>query len=215
MNARDRRPRRFSSDRLNGLTEGVFAVVMTLMLLRLIDQVTSESFDPNSLGRSLLALWPNFVAYFISFFVVGAGWIASNIHEVHHVDLPYLWIRVWYLLNVTFIGFSATLIGEYPRHWEAEVFYGVNMMGTYLTVWWSLRYATTHGLMVDDAANKELMDNTGLLIVIGMLAYAVGPILSIWNPMWSFVYFMAVAVVLAVAMTFAGRFELIDDAAAI
>jgi uncharacterized membrane protein len=196
-----------SADRLNGLTEGVFAVVLTLMLLRLIDQVTSQGFNPDDMGGSLLVLWPNFVAYFISFFVVGATWIASNLHEVRRVDLPYLWIRTVYLLAVTFISFSATLIGEYPRHWESEVLYGVNMLATYITAWWSMRYATTHGLVKDDADNREVVDNSAKFVVAAMLAYAVGPILSIWNPMWSFIYFMAVAVILAVAMTFGAVFE--------
>ena len=196
-----------SAERLNGLTEGVFAVVLTLMLLRLIDQVTSEGFNSEDMGGSLLVLWPNFVAYFISFFVVGGGWIASNLHSVRHVNLPYLWMRIAYLLTITFIGFSATLIGEYPRQWESEVFYGVNMLATYVTAWWSLRYATTHGLIEDDAENREVVDNTGSQISAAIVAYTVGPILSIWNPMWSFVYFMVIAVVFAVAMTVGGLFD--------
>lgn len=196
-----------SADRLNGLTEGVFAVVLTLMLLRLIDQVTSNDFNANDMGGSLLVLWPSFVAYFISFFVVGAGWIASNIHDVRHVDLPYLWIRTVYLLTITFLGFSATLIGEYPQHWQSEVLFGLNMLSMYVLAWWSLRYAITHGLVENDTEMREVVDNTGMLVVASMLAYAMGPILSIWNPMWSFVYFMAVAVILAVAMTFGSVFE--------
>ena len=202
--AKPRKPRQLGKERLNALSEGVFAVVMTLMLLSVIDDVTSEAFDVHHIARSLVTLWPKFVAFFISFFVVGALWIGDNVllDDIRYVDVRYLWIKLLYLLTVTFMGFSATLIGEHPDHWLVESLYGLNMLAAYLTTWWSFRYAVKTGLMEKRMDNQVLLKLIWLRVWVGIAAYSIGPFFSIWNPMWSFVYFMALAVAFALVMLF-------------
>ena len=79
------RRRMLSKERMVALSEGVFAVVMTLMLLSVIDEIDSPSFDVDRLGATLVGLWPKFTAFFISFFIVevlpwfGAIFIVSSV----------------------------------------------------------------------------------------------------------------------------------------
>lgn len=191
-------------ERLLALSEGVFAVVMTLMLLSVIDKISSESFDADHLGATLISLWPKFVAFFISFFIVGASWVSDNVvlHQVRAVDVRYLWWKLCYLLTVTFLGFSTTLIGEHPDHWLVEAIYGTNMLMMYLTSWFAWRYALDAGLMDHDAADQALLDTVWKRVRIGILAHAIGPLFSIWNPMVSFIYFMVLGVLLIAAQLF-------------
>ena len=102
---KNRSHRRLGKERLNALSEGVYAVVMTLMLLSVIDDVTAPNFDINHLVENLRELWPKFLAFFISFFVVGALWIGDNVllDDVTHVDVRYLWLKMGNLLAVTLL----------------------------------------------------------------------------------------------------------------
>lgn len=186
------RRRTLGKERLVALSEGVFAVVMTLMLLSVIDEVDSPNFDVDHLAATLVSLWPKFTAFFISFFIVGSNWVSDNVilGAVRHVDIRYLWWKLFYLLAITFLGFSTTLIGEHPDHWLVELIYGGNMLLVYLTSWLAWRYAIGAGLVAHDTSDQALLDAVWRRIRIGLIAHGIGPFFSLINPMLSFVYFM-------------------------
>jgi len=63
--------------RIEALTDGIFAVAMTILIL---DVRLPEDFHPadsNALLHAVGDLWPKFVPYVISFFVLGNSWLAS------------------------------------------------------------------------------------------------------------------------------------------
>jgi uncharacterized membrane protein len=187
--------RPLGKERLNALSEGVFAVVMTLMLLSVIDEITTPEFDIHHLNESLQALWPKFSAFFISFFVVGALWIGDNVmlDDISFVDVRFLWIKMLHLLTITFLGFSTTLFGEHPEQWQVETLYGFNMVALYLSTGLGFRYAVLNGLMERREDNRNLLRGMWTRILIGVGAYALGPVFSVWNPMYSFYYFILLA----------------------
>jgi uncharacterized membrane protein len=186
------RRRVLGKERLVALSEGVFAVVMTLMLLSVIDEIDSPSFDVDRLAATLVRLWPKFTAFFISFFIVGASWVSDNVvlGAVRYVDIRYLWWKLFYLLAITFLGFSTTLIGEHPDHWLVETIYGGNMLLVYLTSWFAWRYALDAGLVGHDTSDQALLRTVWQRIRIGLVAHGIGPLFSLINPMVSFAYFM-------------------------
>ena len=199
-----RNHRKLGKERLNALSEGVYAVVMTLMLLSVIDDVTSPGININHLPAILEELWPKFMAFFISFFVVGALWIGDNVllDDVTHVDVRYLWIKMSNLLAVTLLGFSATLLGEHPDHWLVEMIYGINMSFLYLGIWLSVRYALRNGLMERRQDNENLLRGIRLRVLIAVAGYGLATILSFWNPMISFRLFMLIAILFSIASLF-------------
>lgn len=201
---KNRNHRKLGKERLNALSEGVYAVVMTLMLLSVIDDVTRPGFDIHHLVENLRDLWPKFVAFFISFFVVGAIWIGDNVllDDVTHVDVRYLWIKMSNLLAVTLLGFSATLLGEHPDHWLVEMIYGLNMSFLYLGIWLSVRYALRNGLMERRQDNENLLRGIRLRVLIAVSGYGLATILSFWNPLYSFRLFMLIPFIFSVASLF-------------
>lgn len=174
------------------LSEGVYAVVMTLMLLSVIDEIDGPDFDIDHPAATMLALWPKFVAFFISYFIVGANWVSDNVivSAVRHVDIHYLWWKLFNLLAVTFLGFSTTLIGEHPDHWVVETIFGVNMLLVYLTSWLTWRHAINASLVAHETTDQQLLDYIWERIRIGLVAHAIGPLFCLIDPMVSFVYFM-------------------------
>ena len=199
-----RNHRKLGKERLNALSEGVYAVVMTLMLLSVIEDVTASGVNINELPAILRELWPKFMAFFISFFVVGALWIGDNVllDDVTHVDVRYLWIKMGNLLAVTLLGFSATLLGEHPDHWLVEVIYGLNMSVLYLCTWLSVRYALRNGLMERREDNENLLKGIRLRVVTAVTGYMLATIPSFWDPMYSFRLFMLIAIIFSLATLF-------------
>lgn len=67
-------PQLVSKSRLEALSDGVFAVVMTILLLQLGGSAVSNAETATQLDAALLAQWPTFVSYAINFLVVGLYW---------------------------------------------------------------------------------------------------------------------------------------------
>ena len=66
----------------------------------------------------------------ISFVVVGIFWVAhhTQFHFIRHTNRRHIWINILLLLWVSFLPFSAALLGERPRFRTAVVLYAANMM---------------------------------------------------------------------------------------
>ena len=103
-----------SSGRLEAFSDGVIAIILTIMVLEL---KSPESADP----RALLHEWPIFMSYFISFFYVSVYWINHHhlFHRVKRVDLPILWANIALLFFMSLIPFftewmESTRLGPFP-----------------------------------------------------------------------------------------------------
>ena len=196
--------RKLGKERLNALTEGVYAVVMTLMLLSVIEDIEAPGIDINHLPEILRDLWPKFSAFFISFFVAGSLWIGDNVilDDVTHVDVRFLYLKMGNLLAVTLLGFSTTLLGEHRDHWLVEVLFGLNMIVMYLGVWLSVRYAIRNGLMERRQDNENLLNGIRRRVLIAVFGFTVATLLAFWNPLYSFRLFMVLAMFFSISSLF-------------
>ena len=101
--------------RLDALTDGVFAVAMTLLV---IDLKLPESFHPTTAAEflhGLAELQTQFVVYIISFIVLGLRWMSlaklSRLHET--VEDRYVHWSLVHLLLVTCVPFVTMVVGRY------------------------------------------------------------------------------------------------------
>ena len=115
--------------RLENLTDGIFAIAMTLLVLSLdFDKVTT-SLTTASLHQLLLAQLPKFFNYARSFLLLAIFWVLHHqqFHEIKQTDRGHIWINMFVLMFIVLIPFSTTLVGDYPDDWMSEVFFGANM----------------------------------------------------------------------------------------
>ena len=80
------------TNRLEAFSDGVFAIAITLLILEI--KVPPPG---TGLGAELLQLWPSYLAYVVSFLVIGAIWIN------HHAMLPWLAVLLFILLNLFYL----------------------------------------------------------------------------------------------------------------
>ena len=120
----------WSKHRVEALTDGIFAVAMTLLVieLKLPDPHTIHSYD--ELTRALLSLTPKAISWLISFFVLATFWISHHrlFHYVRSVDATLLWLNLVQLGFVSLMPFSAALVGEFGATPLAQIAYNGNMV---------------------------------------------------------------------------------------
>lgn len=117
--------------RIEALTDGIFAVAMTLLVLdlRLSDTLALAAIDDAGLRNALLALLPKLESYVISFLVLCIFWLGHHrlMHLVRGVDHLFLWRNLLFILFITFVPFSTSLMGQYRSLDDAPLVYGVNL----------------------------------------------------------------------------------------
>jgi uncharacterized membrane protein len=105
----------FAKNRLDALTDGIFGVAMTLLVLdvRLPDDFHPQ--DSAEMLKGLAGIWPKFLPYVISFVVLGLRWLGSiearTRAEFLSRDFASWWLL--YLLLITFVPFSTMIVGRY------------------------------------------------------------------------------------------------------
>lgn len=118
-----------SLERVQALSDGVFAVAMTLLMLDLRVPVGAAESDLG-LWDALSKLGPSFAAYLLSFTMLGTFWLAQHtfLGLCSHTDRALTWIQVGFLIVVTLLPFSASLLAEYVTVRLAVGTYWLNIL---------------------------------------------------------------------------------------
>src|SRR5262249_31212768 len=118
---------RTGTQRIEALGDGVFAIVMTLLIF---DLKLPEVEAPAALGPALLALWPSFLAFAISFGLLGIYWLGhrAQFQFIQYSDHGLHWLNILILACVSLLPFSTKLLGRYPSERVALAGYGANLI---------------------------------------------------------------------------------------
>lgn len=190
-----------SKARIEAFSDGVFAVVMTLLALELFDQRLSEAKTVTDLNNALFTLWPKVVSYIISFAVIGVFWIGhhTEFRYITHTNNRHLWINILFLLCISFLPFSAALLGEHYHYQMAVVIYGLNMVVASLAMYLNWRYATNHHRLVAADIDPHIIKSIVKRLLIGPCIYLGAIALSFWSPPASFAVFVMMAVLYVIS----------------
>ena len=128
-----------SVERLAALSDGVFAVAMTLLVLDLRAPAAEIVHSEQDLWRALVGLTPRLVMYFMSFMTLGIFWVGqqTQLNHVQRSSRSLTWIHLAFLLVVTIIPFSTALLAEYTQYRVALLVYWINILSLGLTLYWS------------------------------------------------------------------------------
>ena len=169
-----------STGRIETLGDGVFAIAMTLLILEVR---VPEFHDVPSTGQfaaGLVALWPKFLCYVISFITLGVYWVAHHLHfvTIRRADRTLLWINILFFLVIGLVPFSTALVGSHLRQQIAVSLYGANMAVVGLTLYLHWTYATTNHRLVAPSTNPHLVRRVKQVILMGPAVYAVAILLA-------------------------------------
>jgi uncharacterized membrane protein len=187
----------FAKNRVEALSDGIFAIVLTLLVLELrVPHIDA----PNSADELATALWdlmPKFVAWVISFVTVCV--IYLNHHRLFsllsRLDHSLFWRNANLLFWTTAIGFATALMGDYASNRLAVSFYGI--VGALMAlgfVLFRLRcQARPDDLLLPDVDRAGFRVGTRYSIVLGPIAYLVGAALAWVLPALAFAVYGGIA----------------------
>ncbi|MFN2149282.1 MAG: TMEM175 family protein, partial [Anaerolineales bacterium] len=132
--------------RLSGLSDAVFAVALTLLVL---DIRLPEGLQTGELLSGLLALAPRLLVYLVSFVIIGGAWGSHQrmLGQIKRGDGPLVWLNLFSLLFVTLLPASAALLGRFPTTFVAVLCFAVDVIMIQLTAWLMWRHASRHNLI--------------------------------------------------------------------
>jgi uncharacterized membrane protein len=127
-------------DRLNALSDGVIAIVITLLVLG-IDLPQHHDFSADGLISFLAKVEYQATVYAVSFVLIGSYWIQHNVifHFFRHGSRGLTWLNLLFLFELTLLPFTTKLIGVYRNEPLPLVIYGaVNILSgcTLAFLWW-------------------------------------------------------------------------------
>ncbi len=172
--------------RIEALSDGIFAIVMTLLVLEL--KVPLHSL---SLSRDLLDLWPKVLAFVISFAILGIYWTSHHIQFIFikKSNFNHMWLNMIFLLFVCLVPFSAALLGEYPLAQLPQIIYGLNLVACALSAYIQWYYARRKDLVEHERISDELIRNARHKMLLPALLYMLGVLVSFRNPSLSLLFF--------------------------
>ena len=154
--------------RLLGLTDGIFGMVMTLLVFGMalpeIKILTSGDFL-----LFIQSIAPTFGVTMVSFILVSSFWVYNHeFLKINNLNIPFLWMNILHLACISFIPFSTSVIGAYAQFFLADVIFGVNIFLTILTFLILFRYAYNKDFLEEKPSKqkKKYIFNTFLMIMI-------------------------------------------------
>jgi uncharacterized membrane protein len=189
-----------SIERLAALSDGLFAVAMTLLVLDLRVPAGELVHSEAELWQVLVALSPRLVVYFMSFLTLGIFWVGQHaqLGQLARSDRNLTWIHLAFLFAVTLMPFSTALMAGFIAYRTALLTYWANVLLLGIILFASWRYAVRAGLVKAEAM-RDAGQSVERRIVIAQALYALGALLCVVNTYWSIAVIVLVQLNYAVA----------------
>jgi uncharacterized membrane protein len=172
-------------ERLAALSDGIFAVAMTLLVLDLRVPAAAVHSE-HDLWFALVKLAPRLLIFLMSVMTLGIFWVGqqTQLNQFARSDRNLAWIHIAFLCAVCLVPFSTSLLAEFIHYRMALLVYWFNILLLGLTLFWSWSYATRARLLADDLPG-EIHPAVIRRIVIAQSLYACGAALCFINTYYS------------------------------
>jgi uncharacterized membrane protein len=125
--------------RLNGLSDGIFSIVMTLLAMEFKVPLFDGVVNDFTLWQSLEKLWPVFISFVLSFALLFTYWRAHHfLVSVYakKITVGIANLNALFFFFITLTPFSAHLLGVYSNTRIAIIMYGLNVIMIGISLYW-------------------------------------------------------------------------------
>lgn len=165
-------------NRIEALTDGIYAIVLTLSVLMIGTGLYSGSVESSAFYPSLNEAIPQLFNYAVSFLLLAIFWIVHHrqMNSISHVDSIYIWLNMASLFFITLVPFTTNLNNDFSEYPLAVAIYAGNILLISLSYTVSWAYATRGRRLVaagvsdtaiQNGIRRGLLTSLVSLIVIG------------------------------------------------
>ena len=181
-----------NKSRIEALSDGVFAIAMTILVIDIkIAPLTEKSGGYELMGQ-LWKMWPLFRSYYISFAILGMYWISHHTlfhYFAKHANRPLTYLNILFLCLITLIPFSTHLIGEYPINTVAVAVYGANVIVIGVVQYWMFLLTIKDPQALHEGATPQLIMKSTIRMLMPPAFAVLGIIAGFFHSSLSFFLF--------------------------
>lgn len=173
--------------RVEALSDGVYAIAITLLVLELKLPSSAEALGAPALRQALVELVPKLLAWLLSFGVMALFWLAQQKHQRYSVaiDRTGVFIELAQLALISLLPFSSALMGEHGDQVIAAAVYSAHLLGLSLLslarVGWLAHQPALQAAAFTPAVRHVLLLRAAAVCVCTALALALAFVVPGWN----------------------------------
>ncbi|HLJ89722.1 MAG TPA: TMEM175 family protein [Candidatus Angelobacter sp.] len=192
-----------SVERLAALSDGIFAVAMTLLVLDLHVPVGHTIHTEQDLWKALVGLSPRILIYLMSFLTLGIFWVGqqAQLNYFKSTDRNLTWLHIAFLFTISLMPFSTSLLAEFVEYRVALLAYWLNILLLGIVLYGSWRYAARKALF-NDEVSEEVDAAVRKRIVVAQSLYALGAALCAIGTYFSIAFIVLIQLNYAIGIGF-------------
>ena len=173
----------YNRNRVIALSDGVCAIATTLLGFGLVPHI-ADAVTGRELVRQLLELWPQLVAYLLSFLVIGRFWDYHRtfFRYIYLIDGRVVWTNMAVLLWITVIPATAALLGSHWQEPAALVLYAVNLLLVTASLGVLWQYVSSAGYLRREGAHARTSRYVKRYVVVSVLGFALAVLTAFVSP---------------------------------
>ena len=182
--------RRAEPDRVKAFTDGVFAIIITILVLEIgVPPELAEQSLRDAIGET----GPELLAWVISFLIVGMYWVWHRdlFNQVRFVNRDVVWLNLLFMMPVALIPFAASVLGEYHDESIALHLYGAVLIATALLRWLLYGYLMRRPSLLWEPPGTKRRRVGALLAGAPIVVYVVAMLVAVVAPLVSLLLYFA------------------------
>ncbi len=179
-------------ERIDGLTDGIFAIVMTILVFEIrvpdiIGMATNQT-----VMDAVIAIYPLFLSFLLSFSLLFTYWrahhsIASVLAK--NIDIRLSNLSALFLFFVGLVPFSSRLLGSYNNTQFAISFFGLNIIFIGISLWMMRRYVIKSADIENTPFTKTENEHANMRILLPIFIAVIAIIVSFFSTKVALVFF--------------------------
>ncbi len=189
-----------SLERLAALSDGIFAVAMTLLVLDIHIPPVEGIHTEADLLHALAALAPQGTAYVMSFLTLGIFWAGqqTQLNHIREGSRDLTWIHLAFLFTITTLPLTTRLLAEFITYRTALLLYWLNILLPGAMLYWSWSHVIHRDLVKEETA-QEIRGAICRRVLIAQSLYAFGALLCVVSNYLSIAFIVLVQLNYAIA----------------
>jgi uncharacterized membrane protein len=199
------RPFELGKNRIEALSDGMFAIAMTLLVLELRVPALPHNAANVVVVPALMKLLPKVGTYAVSFISLGVFWVGHHnmYHAIRRADRALLWLNILFFMFVSLLPFTTSVLNAFPQTQIAPLLFGANLtlIGWMLSLQWA--YANWQRDMFAGFVTREYRD----VVRSRFLAYPIIATFTMLVCFWSIEISLGIYLLLLPLYMIPGKFE--------
>ncbi len=168
--------------RMETFSDGVFAIIITLLILEIKIPHLKEPESTTELLWALKNMAPKIISWAVSFFFISVFWVQHHnlLRLTEKIDYAFIWLNMIFLFFICFLPFPTALMGDYPHNRIAVLLFGVvATLASFIQTW--MYYYIANYYLLPRYNKKSVLKNVTRSFILAPLLILIATAASYIN----------------------------------